>query len=96
MFLTILCFLSWLLLMSLKVVLVVLPLKLPLMSLLLLLATFQTEANPDGEIHIKKIDTKDQLADILTKGLVAAKFQPLRDRLMGWDLNMNPRVSWRI
>ena len=56
----------------------------------------KTEANPDGEIHIKKIDTKDQLADILTKGLVAAKFQPLRDRLMGWDLNMNPRVSWRI
>ena len=47
----------------------------------------KTDANPNGEIHIQKIDTKDQLADIMTKGLSAVKFQGLRDRLMGWDLS---------
>ena len=46
----------------------------------------KTDANPDGEIDIHKIDTKDQLADIMTKGLTEDKFGPLRDRLMGWDL----------
>ena len=46
----------------------------------------KTEANPNGHIHIQKIDTKDQLADVFTKGLVEEKFRPLRDRLMGWDL----------
>ncbi len=46
----------------------------------------KTEGNPNGEIDIQKVDTKDQLADIMTKGLVEDKFQPLRDRLMGWDL----------
>ena len=45
------------------------------------------EANPDGEIHIQKVETVNQLADIMTKGLVEDKFRPLRDRLMGWDLN---------
>ena len=43
-------------------------------------------SNPRGEIYIQKIDTNHQLADIMTKGLVEAKFTPLRDRLMGWDL----------
>ena len=47
----------------------------------------KTESNPDGEIHIQKIETVNQLADIMTKGLVEAKFVPLRDRLMGWDLD---------
>ena len=46
----------------------------------------KTESNPDGEINIQKIETDNQLADIMTKGLVEAKFEPLRDRLMGWDL----------
>ena len=46
----------------------------------------KTDDNPDGEIDIQKIDTNDQLADIMTKGLVEYKFKPLRDRLMGWDL----------
>ena len=46
----------------------------------------KNEQNPNGEIHIQKIDTVDQLADIMTKGLVEDKFKPLRDRLMGWDL----------
>ena len=46
----------------------------------------KTDGNPNGEIDIQKVDAKDQLADIMTKGLVEEKFQPLRDRLMGWDL----------
>ena len=46
----------------------------------------KTESNPQGEIHIQKVATEDQLADIMTKGLVEDKFKPLRDRLMGWDL----------
>ena len=46
----------------------------------------KTEQNPNGEIHIQKIETENQLADIMTKGLVEDKFRPLRDRLMGWDL----------
>ena len=46
----------------------------------------KTESNPNGEIHIQKIETVNQLADIMTKGLVHDKFVPLRDRLMGWDL----------
>ena len=47
----------------------------------------KTQSNPSGEVHIQKVDTKDQLADIMTKGLVEALYEPLRDRLMGWDLN---------
>lgn len=47
----------------------------------------KTDDNPDGEIDIKKIESEKQLGDIFTKGLVEAKFVPLRDRLMGWDLN---------
>jgi hypothetical protein len=46
----------------------------------------KTPANPNGEIDILKIETTKQLADIMTKGLVADKFTPLRDALMGWDL----------
>jgi hypothetical protein len=46
----------------------------------------KTTNNPTGEIHIQKINTVDQLADLFTKGLVEAKFTPLRDKLMGWDL----------
>jgi hypothetical protein len=46
----------------------------------------KTDQNPNGEILIQKIDTAQQLGDIFTKGLVEAKFVPLRDRLMGWDL----------
>ena len=50
----------------------------------------KTEANPDGEIHIQKVETVNQLADIMTKGLVEDKYRPLRDRLMGWDLANAP------
>ena len=49
----------------------------------------KTESNPQGEIHIQKIESVNQLADIMTKGLVEAKFVPLRDRLMGWDIEAN-------
>ena len=37
-----------------------------------------------GEIHIKKIDTKDQLADLGTKPLTAKPFKKLRKQLIGW------------
>ena len=37
-----------------------------------------------GEIEVKKIDTKEQIADILTKPLVQAVFEPLRKKIMGW------------
>ena len=42
--------------------------------------------DPNGKVDIQKIDTLNQLADIMTKGLVQAKFEPLQDKLMGWDL----------
>ena len=44
----------------------------------------KTQDNPQGKVNIQKIDTKRQLGDIMTKGLVEALFVPLRDRLMGW------------
>jgi hypothetical protein len=36
------------------------------------------------EIKLFKIDTKKQLADIFTKGLVVVLFELLRRALMGW------------
>ena len=53
----------------------------------------KTESNPNGEIHIQKIETENQLADIMTKGLVEEKFKPLRDRLMGWDLEQGSTAN---
>ena len=47
----------------------------------------KTEPNPDGEIHIQKIETVNQLVDIMTNGPVEAKFVPLQDWLMGWELD---------
>jgi hypothetical protein len=35
-------------------------------------------------LDIQKIDTKEQLADIFTKGLVAETFVYLRAKIMGW------------
>ena len=49
----------------------------------------KTNENPTGEINIQKVETERQLADILTKGLVEQKFNPLRNRLMRWDLEHN-------
>jgi len=37
----------------------------------------KTDLNPHGEVEIHKIETSKQLADIMTKGLVADKFAPL-------------------
>ena len=55
----------------------------------------KTEDNPDGEVHIQKIDTKRQLGDIMTKGLTEALFVPLRDRLMGWVVDMDEHAYRR-
>ena len=38
----------------------------------------------DGGIVIKKVDTKDQIADIFTKGLSRQLFERLRKMLSGW------------
>jgi hypothetical protein len=38
----------------------------------------------DGSIKVVKVDTKDQLADIFTKGLTRQVFEPLRLKLLGW------------
>ena len=38
----------------------------------------------DKGIEILKVDTKDQLADTLTKGLAADQFTSLRKKLIGW------------
>ena len=48
-----------------------------------------TENEPDGAICIWEIETVNQLANIMTKGLVKVEFEPLRNRLMGWDLNQS-------
>jgi len=44
-------------------------------------------------IHILKVDTMKQLADLFTKGLPAHAFQALTDKLMGWDSGDLYRVS---
>ena len=36
------------------------------------------------EVEVKYIKMDDQLADLLTKGLVEVKFEGLRDKLMSW------------
>ena len=38
----------------------------------------------DGEVEVQYVDTKEQIADLLTKGLPPEKFQHLRAKLMGW------------
>ena len=47
----------------------------------------RTPGNPDGEVEILKVAITKQLADIMTKGLMPDKFCPLRDSLMGWDMD---------
>jgi hypothetical protein len=37
-----------------------------------------------GEIKLFKIETKKQLADIFTKGLIQQLFEEIRRLLMGW------------
>ncbi len=45
---------------------------------------FRSHIGREKGIEIIKIDTKEQKADIFTKGLVADQFQALRKLLMGW------------
>ena len=45
---------------------------------------FRTNVGPDKGINIVKCDTKDQLADIFTKGLPFNQFSILRHHLCGW------------
>jgi hypothetical protein len=42
------------------------------------------DGGTDGGIVVKKIDTKEQIADIFTKGLGPTIFTRLRAKLMGW------------
>ena len=36
------------------------------------------------EVAVVHVETENQLADMLTKGLVQVKFESLREKLMGW------------
>jgi hypothetical protein len=42
------------------------------------------DGGDDGGIIVKKIDTREQIADIFTKGLGPTLFAKLREKLMGW------------
>ena len=42
------------------------------------------QTNSTEHVVVKKIDTDEQLADILTKGLTKVKFEQLRKMLCGW------------
>jgi len=44
---------------------------------------FQEQLVPRG-ITLVKIETKEQLGDIFTKGLPGVDFECLRKKLMGW------------
>ena len=45
---------------------------------------FFRDAIRQGIAHIKPIPTREQLADIFTKGLSTQQFECLRKKLMGW------------
>ena len=44
----------------------------------------KSDANPNGDIEIEKIDTTLQQADTMTKGLGAVQFKAIRKLLCGW------------
>jgi len=54
-----------------------------------------TVCGKDGGIMVKKIGTKDQLADIFTKGLGPILFEDLRERLCGWtsSIELKPPIA---
>ena len=54
---------------------------------------FRSKVGPGTGITIKKVDTKAQLADTLTKGLAADQFATLRTQLMGWTCSIREGVS---
>lgn len=41
-------------------------------------------SDPANKVDLIKVDTKNQLGDILTKGLPVSTFEHLRCLLMGW------------
>ena len=45
---------------------------------------FRHHCGPDKEIHIQKIDSANQKADIFTKGLPPKTFEHIRGLIMGW------------
>jgi hypothetical protein len=45
-----------------------------------------------NEIRVLKVDTKEQLADLFTKGLPAEQFSILAAKLMGWNTEDYSRV----
>ena len=48
---------------------------------------FRSKVGHNYGINIVKCDTKDQLADIFTKGLPYEQFAILCSNLMGWTLD---------
>ena len=45
---------------------------------------FNKDSNPHGKLHLRYVNTKDQLADIFTKGLNESSFEKLRGIICGW------------
>lgn len=45
---------------------------------------FRDHCKPKGCLHIAPIDTKEQIADILTKPLAKCDFERIREKLSGW------------
>ena len=45
---------------------------------------YNKQSNPDGCLHLRYVGTKDQLADIFTKGLSEAAFEKLCAVICGW------------
>ena len=45
---------------------------------------FKEHIGKDKGIVVEKIDSKDNLRDLFTKGVEEALFIPLRNKLMGW------------
>ena len=45
---------------------------------------FRQYITPNGDVTVEKVDTKEQLADIFTKGLKIKEFTIIRKLLMGW------------
>ena len=48
------------------------------------------EAVRKGILHVSRVDTKEQLADIMTKPLDRQTLEYLRQNIMGWTARIHP------